>query len=147
MIYTVTLSPALNYLIWLDHFEEGGLNRAVRSSFRAGGKGINVSIVLKRLGSPSVCLGFTAGFVGQELIRLLEAEGIDHDFIPVREGCTRINVKVKSESETEINANGPEISGEELQRLMAQAEKLTSEDILIFPGNHPPASRITSMPG
>ncbi len=137
MIYTVTLSPALDYLMWLDRFEEGILNRAGRTSFRAGGKGINVSVVLKRLGIPSVCLGFTAGFVGQELIRLLGTEGIDHDFIMLDEGCSRINVKVKSVTETEINASGPKISESALQALAGKASKLTAGDTLILSGKPP----------
>jgi 1-phosphofructokinase len=137
MIYTVTLSPALDYLMWLDRFEEGGLNRTERTSFRAGGKGINVSVVLKRLGIPSVCLGFTAGFVGQELIRLLGMEGIDHDFIMIGEGCSRINVKVKADTETEINASGPKISGNDLKKLTEKAEKLSTGDTLILSGKPP----------
>ena len=137
MIYTVTLSPALDYLMWLDRFEEGGLNRAERTLFRAGGKGINVSVVLSRLGHPSVCWGFAAGFTGRELIRLLSSEGIDHDFIMVAEGCTRINVKVKSNTETEINADGPKINDEDLKKLIGKAEKLTSGDILILSGKPP----------
>lgn len=137
MIYTVTLSPALDYLMWLDRFEEGGLNRAGRTSFRAGGKGINVSIVLSRLGYPGICRGFIAGFTGSELIRLLESQGIGHDFITVEEGCTRINVKVKSDTETEINADGPKITGKDLEKLKEQAEKLRSGDILILSGKPP----------
>ncbi len=137
MIYTVTLSPALDYLMWLDRFEEGGLNRAGRTSFRAGGKGINVSVVLSRLGLPSVCLGFAAGFTGRELLRLLSSEGIDHDFISVDDGCTRINVKIKSETETEINADGPKITEGDLEKLHRKAEKLTSRDVLILSGKPP----------
>ena len=137
MIYTVTLSPALDYLIWLDHFEYGGLNRSERISFRAGGKGINVAVVLSRLGCPAVCWGFTAGFVGQELVRLLTLQDIRHDFITVDEGCTRINVKVKSDEETEINANGPKITPKDLHQLKAKAEKLSSGDILILSGKPP----------
>ena len=137
MIYTVTLSPALDYMMWLDHFEEGGLNRALNTSFRAGGKGINVSVVLSRLGISSVCLGFTAGFVGQELIRLLTLEGIDHDFITAAQGCSRINVKVKSGTETEINADGPVLSEDELNSLLEKARKLKSGDVLILSGKPP----------
>ena len=116
MIYTVTLSPALDYLVWLDHFETGELNRTKQTAFRAGGKGINVSVVLTRLGFQSICLGFTAGFVGNELIRMLDEEGIRHDFIQVKNGCTRINVKIKSDTESEINADGPRISEQELDK-------------------------------
>lgn len=137
MIYTVTLSPALDYLVWLDQFEEGGLNRTEKTAFRAGGKGINVSVVLSRLGFKSICLGFTAGFVGTELIRMLNADGIRHDFITVKDGCSRINVKIKSNTESEINAYGPRISGKELEELKKQAEKLKSGDVLVLSGNPP----------
>ena len=137
MIYTVTLSPALDYLIWLDRFEAGTLNRTGHTAFRAGGKGINVSVVLSRLGCQSICLGFTAGFVGDELIRLLDAEGIRHDFIPVENGCTRVNVKIKAETESEINPYGPEINEKELAALKAQAGRLESGDMLVFSGNPP----------
>ena len=139
MIYTVTLSPALDYLVWLDHFEPGGLNRTNRTAFRAGGKGINVSVVLSRLGYQSICLGFTAGFVGAELIRLLDADGIRHDFIQAENGCSRINVKIKSDIEAEINAYGPQISAEELEQLKNQAAGLEPGDVLILSGN-PPAN-------
>ena len=137
MIYTVTLSPALDYLVWLDNFEEGGLNRTKRTAFRAGGKGINVSVVLTRLGYQNICLGFTAGFVGDELIRLLNEEGIRHDFIQIKNGCSRINVKIKSNTESEINANGPFISDNELKQLEKQAQNLVSGDILFLSGNPP----------
>ena len=98
MIYTVTLSPALDYLMWLDRFEEGGLNRARQTIFRAGGKGINVSIVLSRLGYPSVCWGFAAGFTGRELMRLLSSEGIAHDFIMAENGCSQPGTNSSSSS-------------------------------------------------
>ena len=137
MIYTVTLSPALDYLIWLDHFHPGDLNRTNRTAFRAGGKGINVSVVLSRLGFQSICLGYTAGFVGKELIRLLDAEQIRHDFIQVENGCTRVNVKIKAETESEINPYGPEISEPDLEKLKTQARSLGAGDILILSGNPP----------
>ena len=137
MIYTVTLSPALDYLVWLDHFETGELNRTKQTAFRAGGKGINVSVVLTRLGFQSICLGFTAGFVGNELIRMLDEEGIRHDFIQVKNGCTRINVKIKSDTESEINADGPRISEQELNKLKNQAAGLQKGDVLILSGNPP----------
>ena len=137
MIYTVTLSPALDYLIWLDQFQPGELNRANRTAFRAGGKGINVAVVLNRLGYPAICLGYTAGFVGDELTRLLDAGNIPHDFIRVANGCTRINVKIKADTESEINPYGPEISEAELEKLKTQAGSLNSGDILILSGNPP----------
>lgn len=137
MIYTVTLSPALDYLVWIDHFEPGGLNRTNQTAFRAGGKGINVSVVLSRLGYQSICLGFTAGFVGSELIRLLDNENIKHNFIHTENGCSRINVKIKSDTESEINAYGPQVSEEEIQKLMSKISDLQKGDVLIFSGNPP----------
>lgn len=137
MIYTVTLSPALDYLIWLDQFESGELNRTEQVAFRAGGKGINVSTVLSRLGVESICLGFTAGFVGNELIRLLDTENIRHNFIQLKEGCSRINVKLKADKESEINASGPVISNTELKELEKQAQKLEFGDFLVLSGNPP----------
>ena len=137
MIYTVTLSPALDYLLWLDRFVPGELNRADKTAFRAGGKGINVSVILQRLGLPGVCLGFTAGFVGDEIIRLLDEEGMRHDFIRLSEGCTRINVKVKAGTESEINAYGPRIPREAVDRLMTQTAALEPGDILVLSGNPP----------
>ena len=137
MIYTVTLSPALDYLMWLDHFEPGELNRTKQTAFRAGGKGINVSVVLSRLGFESVCLGFVAGFVGDELIRMLDVDGIRHDFIRVKDGCSRINVKIKSDVESEINADGPRVSESDLKKLEDKAARLAAGDILILSGNPP----------
>ena len=137
MIYTVTLSPALDYLIWLDHFHPGDLNRTNRTAFRAGGKGINVSVVLSRLGYQSICLGYTAGFVGKELTRLLDEEQIRHEFIQVENGCTRVNVKIKAETESEINPYGPVISEAELEKLKTQTRGLGANDILILSGNPP----------
>ena len=137
MIYTVTLSPALDYLMWLDHFEPGELNRTKQTAFRAGGKGINVSVVLSRLGFESICLGFIAGFVGDELIRMLDEDGIRHDFIRVKDGCSRINVKIKSDVESEINADGPQVSDSELNKLEDKAAGLKAGDILILSGNPP----------
>lgn len=137
MIYTVTLSPALDYLVWLDHYEPGSLNRTNRTAFRPGGKGINVSVVLQRLGFESICLGFTAGFVGDELVRLLDEEKIRHDFIRISEGCSRINVKIKADTESEINAYGPQIPESALEHLKAQAAGLENGDILILSGNPP----------
>ena len=137
MIYTVTLSPALDYLMWLDHFEPGELNRTKQTAFRAGGKGINVSVVLSRLGLESICLGFIAGFVGDELVRMLDADGIRHDFMRVKDGCSRINVKIKSDVESEINADGPRVSDNELKMLETRAAGLEAGDILILSGNPP----------
>lgn len=137
MIYTVTFSPALDYAMWFENIEIGGLNRAARTVCRPGGKGINVSMVLSRLGIPSVCLGFAAGFVGREIIRSIEQAGLQQEFILLREGCSRINVKVKARTETELNASGPAIPPEALDRLGQRVSGLKEGDLLVLSGNPP----------
>lgn len=144
MIYTVTFSPALDYAMWFEGLEPGGLNRAKRTGCRAGGKGINVSLVLHRLGVPSVCLGFTAGFVGTEIVRQVEAEGLCQDFIWLEEGCSRINVKIKSPVETELNASGPAEPDEAMAALIWRIEGLKEGDVLVLSGN-PPAGVLETV--
>ena len=109
MIYTVTLNPAIDYVVFLDGFKTGGLNRAKRESVVFGGKGINVSAMLTELGLRTRALGFLAGFTGQAIEDGLIKQGIETDFVHLEEGLTRINVKLKSGEETEINAAGPDI--------------------------------------
>ena len=137
MIVTVTFNPALDYFVTLDELKISGTNRTQYEKLIAGGKGINVSLMLSHLSVPSTALGFTAGFTGQELIRQLQQEKISTDFIHCRNGMTRINVKIHAEQETEINGQGPQISDEELQMLKYKIEKLGPEDILILSGNVP----------
>lgn len=102
MIYTVTLNPSVDYIVQVEHFELGGLNRSVMDTKFPGGKGINVSRVMKRLGVDSTALGFLGGFTGSYIENFLKAEGILTDFVQVS-GDTRINIKLKSGVETEIN--------------------------------------------
>lgn len=109
MIYTVTLNPSLDYIVSVEHFKLGLTNRTGFEQILPGGKGINVSIVLKNLGIASTALGFTAGFTGDEIIRELENTGISQEFIRLEEGISRINVKLRSIDGTEINGRGPEI--------------------------------------
>ena len=113
MIYTLTLNPALDYIVRLPAIREGQTNRAVSTELQFGGKGVNVSLVLAELGIPSVALGFAAGFTGAALTAYLAERGIHADFIPLPEGLTRINIKLKTPEgahpETEINASGPAI--------------------------------------
>ena len=109
MIYTVTFNPSLDYIVSVDDFKLGLTNRTSSELMLPGGKGINVSIVLKNLGIQSTALGFMAGFTGKEIERGLKAFGISSDFIHVKSGMSRINVKLKSEEETEINGMGPDI--------------------------------------
>ena len=109
MIYTVTFNPSLDYIVSVDDFKLGLTNRTSSELMLPGGKGINVSIVLKNLGIESTALGFMAGFTGKEIARRLEEDGVTSDFIQIEEGISRINLKLKSIDGTEINGSGPEI--------------------------------------
>lgn len=137
MIYTVTFNPSLDYIVSVDDFQLGKTNRTASELMFAGGKGINVSIVLKNLGLDSTALGFTAGFTGEEIAKRLEADGIRTDFVNVPEGISRINVKLKNIDGTEINGMGPKIGPEELGKLLAQLEKLEAGDVLVLAGSIP----------
>lgn len=138
MIYTVTLNPSIDYIVKTSKVELGGLNRASSTAFYPGGKGINVSRVLNNLSVHNTALGFLGGFTGKYIQTFLEKEGITHDFIELEEP-TRINVKLKSMEETEINGNGPFISKEKQKELMSQILSLTKDDILILAGSLPPS--------
>ncbi len=137
MIYTVTLNPSLDYFVTVDHFELGKTNRAGSEGILPGGKGINVSIVLKNLGMENTALGFVAGFVGREIVYRLEEQGIRADFISLKAGNSRINVKLKNIEGTEINGIGPAVSDEELTRFMDQLKCLKSGDYLVLAGSIP----------
>ena len=117
MIYTVTFNPSLDYIVSVDHFKTGQINRTTKEIMYPGGKGINVSLVLKNLGVESTALGFMAGFTGGEIERLLSEQGVNADFIAVKEGISRINVKMRSDDETEINGMGPAIGEAEIDKL------------------------------
>lgn len=136
MIYTVTLNPSLDYTVWVPQLETGAVNRTAREQTSPGGKGLNVSLVLKNLGMDSMALGFAAGFTGQELLRRLRELGCREDFIQV-EGISRINVKIRGEEETEINGRGPSIPPEALERLMNRLDTLTKGDVLVLAGSVP----------
>ena len=110
MIYTVTFNPALDYVIAVDHFVPGQINRTKEETMVCGGKGINVSTLLANLGYESTALGFVASFTGEEIVRRCQKAGFHSDFIRVKEGMSRINVKMKSDEETEINGMGPRIT-------------------------------------
>lgn len=139
MIYTVTFNPCLDYVVGVDDLALGAVNRVASEAIMAGGKGINVSIVLKNLGHPSCALGFLAGFTGDEIARRLQLQGVDTDFIEVSHGMSRINVKVKSNEETEINGIGPDIAPSDIEALYAKLDALTSDDILVISGSVPAA--------
>ncbi len=137
MIYTVTFNPTLDYIVRLDSFTAGEINRVNYEQVLGGGKGINVSIVLGNLGHESTALGFTAGFTGEEIKRQLDGFGVKHDFVQLPEGFTRINVKVKADKETEINGQGPDISEAKREELFEKLDKLSEGDTLVLAGSIP----------
>ena len=136
MVYTLTLNPALDYVLKVDNLSFDDINRASESDISFGGKGINVSAVLSRLGIQNTALGFAGGFSGKKLEELLEAEGIKTDFIHIK-GETRINVKIRSGGELDINANGSEITENEVNALFEKLDKIKSGDWLILAGSVP----------
>lgn len=137
MIYTLTLNPSLDYVMDVDHFMCGIINRTTEERILPGGKGINVSVVLKNLGYDNTALGFCADFTGEELKRCLKNKGIVPDLIPVSKGMTRINVKLCSKEETEINAKGPVIEEKEIELLYKKLNLLKEGDILVLSGSVP----------
>ncbi|KKD22459.1 MULTISPECIES: 1-phosphofructokinase [Staphylococcus] len=136
MIYTVTFNPSIDYIMFADDFELNGLNRATETFKFAGGKGINVSRVLKTLNVPSTALGFAGGFPGQFIDDTLKKAGIQTDFIEIDED-TRINVKLKTGDETEINAPGPNISQTQFENLLRQLKQTSKKDIVVVAGSIP----------
>lgn len=139
MIYTVTMNPSLDNVMICKAVNVGQLNRSSRELHLYGGKGINISIVLKNLGISSTCLGFVAGYIGDNLEMSLKEMGCYTDFIKLDQGCTRINVKLIEVNgrTTEINGNGPEIHKTSLQQLIEKINLLEPEDILVLSGNVP----------
>ena len=137
MVYTVTFNPAIDYLVRMNRLCEGEVNRAESEELFFGGKGINVSAVLHELGVESVALGFTAGFTGKALEDGVRGMGIRSDFIRLPEGNTRINVKIKAEKETDVNAAGPKIDDASLKKLFAKLDALTAGDLLCLSGSIP----------
>lgn len=137
MIYTVTFNPSLDYIITVKDFALGKTNRTLTETMLPGGKGINVSIVLHNLGISSVMLGFTAGFTGEEIERRVAKMGLSGEFIRLKEGCSRINMKMKDFDGTEINGQGPSIGTESLEKLMCRLDVLESGDILVLAGSIP----------
>lgn len=137
MIYTITFNPALDYISQVENFEIGKINRTQTEKILPGGKGLNVSTVLRNLGIESTALGFIAGFTGEELKRDIEQRGIKTDFINVEKGLTRINVKISSKEETALNGNGPEITDEDIEQLFEKINNIKNEDTVILAGNIP----------
>ena len=137
MIYTITFNPALDYIVKMDNFDLGHVNRTIREDIYAGGKGINVSIVLNNLSIENKALGFIAGFTGDEIERRVREFGCNTDFVKLKEGMSRINVKMKADVESEINGGGPNISKEALDELYLKLDALKSGDILVLAGSIP----------
>lgn len=136
MIYTLTANPSLDYIMRVDHFETGETNRARECELYPGGKGINVSTILGRLGHENTALGFVAGFSGQELVRMLADRSFEKDFTDCA-GYTRINVKLKSGKETEINGCGLELNPSNVEKLESRIRGLNGNDVLILSGSIP----------
>lgn len=137
MIYTVTLNPSLDYIVNINQIREGMVNRTEKEMIFPGGKGINVSIVLQNLGLQSTTLGFVAGFTGEEIRRKVNEMGLSEKFINISNGFSRINVKIRSEKETEINGLGPEVTPECLTSLFKQLDGLKKGDVLVLSGSIP----------
>ena len=137
MLNTITLNPSLDYVVKVDNFKADALNRINSEQIYAGGKGINVSIVLKNLGVDNTALGYVAGFTGDEILRQIKDHNVDCDFVKLESGMSRINVKLKSDGETEINGAGPDISEKDLESLYEKINKLGKGDFLILSGSIP----------
>ena len=141
MIYTVTFNPAIDYVVHTGGLVLGSVNRSQSEEMYFGGKGINVSMILAELGVRSIALGFVAGFTGEAIEQGVRSKGIETDFVRLPDGNSRINVKIKSGEETEINGQGPDIGPEAIEKLYARLDKLTEGDTLILAGSVP-----SSMP-
>ena len=137
VIYTVTFNPSLDYIVSVKDFRSGMTNRTSSELMLAGGKGINVSIVLGNLGIKSTALGFIAGFTGDEIVRRLHNGGINSEFIKINDGISRINIKLKSIDGTEINGQGPHIDSSHIEQLMNRLRRLESGDVLVLAGSIP----------
>ncbi len=142
MIYTMTLSPALDYIITIEDFDKDTVNRNEKEEVFAGGKGINVSQVLKNLDIENVALGFVAGFTGEKIERDLAEYGCFVDFVHLRQGMSRINIKIKGSSgilngkrETEINGMGPIVPQDKLAKLFEKLDQINTNDILVLGGS------------
>lgn len=142
MVYTVTLNPALDHIVYVSDLNMGAVNRMNREAMEVGGKGINVSVVLSELDVKSKALGFVAGFTGSEIERRLRERGIDTDFVRLPEGMSRVNVKLKNYctdtvSETELNSDGPDIGDEAVKELFVKLGNIEDGDVLVLAGSVP----------
>lgn len=137
MVYTITLNPALDYVMKVGSLRYDDINRSKSEQIYYGGKGINVSVVLSRLGTENRALGFVAGFTGEEIERMLKADNIDCDFNHLKSGLTRVNVKIKADTELDINANGPDVSEAEIEELLTKLDDIKEGDVLVLAGAVP----------
>ena len=137
MIYTITFNPAIDYVVNIDKLNLGITNRSTSESYYYGGKGINVSTILCNLGIKNKALGFVAGFTGDAIEKGAKDAGIDTDFIHLENGISRINIKIKSSEETEINCQGPHITDSDIEKLFSQLDELKEGDTLILAGSIP----------
>lgn len=139
MIYTVTLNPSLDYVVTVDNFQTGKTNRTTSEQILPGGKGLNVSTVLNRLGVPNTAFGFIAGFTGEKIRTEIQNTGISAEFIQLEQGVSRINFKLKSIDGTEINGSGPDIPKDRMELLMKRLSRLNAGDVLVLAGSVPPS--------
>lgn len=137
MIYTVTFNPAIDYVMRLKELKTGLVNRSEKEEIYYGGKGINVSLVLNQLGIKTKALGFSAGFTGRAIEQGVSEQGIEADFVRLEKGCSRINVKIKAEQETELNGQGPEIGDSAIEQLFEKLDKIADGDTLVLAGSIP----------
>ena len=137
MIYTVTFNPAIDYVVRTGEMEIGATNRSNSEEIYFGGKGINVSMVLKELDMPSIALGFVAGFTGVAIEKGVQEAGIETDFVHLENGFSRINVKIKSSQETELNGQGPHITEDAIKALFAKLDCLKDGDTIVLAGSIP----------
>ena len=138
MIYTVTVNPALDYVLQLPEVKDGETNRSSDTQFLAGGKGINVSQILNQLGVDNTAWGFVGGFTGEELIRQLNVKKINSDFVRISDD-TRVNVKIHAQEETEINAAGPDITAQEVAAFKSRLDDLEAGDVVVLSGSLAPS--------
>lgn len=137
MIYTITFNPSLDYIVRVKDFKIGTVNRTYEEKIFPGGKGINVSTVLSNLGIENKAFGFIAGFTGEEIEKKVKKSGGSADFIKLQDGISRINVKLKSNEESEINAQGPKITPEDIEKLYEKLDELKDGDLLVLAGSIP----------
>lgn len=137
MVYTVTFNPAVDYVVHTERLVVGEVNRSEKEELYFGGKGINVSLVLNELGIKSKALGFVAGFTGEAIEKGVAEKGVETDFVHLRNGYSRINVKIKSNDETDLNGQGPDIDGEALEELFKKTDKIKDGDTLVLAGSIP----------